>query len=346
MTNHKESASILEPLGRDAKEAMYQVLGSLDLLGDTQPSRAQSEHLNRCRAGIHGLLRVFEDVVMLHSDRPAETEAAPFSPAGSLRAIAELLEPLAEQRHLRLEVEPNPGVPTVEADAAAFEHIVTRLVEHAIRSVHSGPISLSIQHSVPDAQGSSTIRVAVGSPRWPIREDHITLLLAKAFAARIGATVKLVYADSGTRAEVSIPVKVSAPASAQAAEPPIRVLVAEDCDESFQLFSAFLQGEPCSISRAVDGEQAVAMATSGRHDIAFMDIRMPGLDGYSATQRIREWETAHCRKRMPIVVLSSDALEKQMREGAIVGCSGYLEKPVPKATLLRTLHQYAADLSR
>ena len=124
-------------------------------------------------------------------------------------------------------------------------------------------------------------------------------------------------------------------------KPSIRILVAEDCDESFQVVKVYLREEPCSISRAIDGHQAVAMATSGHYDIVFMDINMPRLDGYAASQQIRDWETAHCRKRMPIIVLSANALESQMRNGAIVGCSGYIEKPFPKATLVNTLNRYA-----
>ena len=176
-------------------------------------------------------------------------------------------------------------------------------------------------------------------------DDHLTVHLARDLASQIGATFQRFSGEPESRIEISIPVKLVDSELAPGSKSSIRILVAEDCDESFQLLAAFLRGQPCSVRRAMDGVQAVAMATSGQHDIAFMDIHMPGLDGYAATQRIRDWETSHCRKRMPIVVLSTEALESQMREGAVVGCSAYLEKPVRKTTLVSTLNRYAADMA-
>jgi CheY-like chemotaxis protein len=68
---------------------------------------------------------------------------------------------------------------------------------------------------------------------------------------------------------------------------------------------------------------------------------MPGLDGYTATRLIREWETAEGRARRPIVMLSADDLERQRRMGGAVGCSGYLSKPANREQLLHALAYYA-----
>jgi CheY-like chemotaxis protein len=343
--NNKESKPILESLAREAKEALYHVLGSLDSVGDGKLSAAQTEHADRCRATVNGVIRDLEDVLILAGDPLADAECILFSAPERLRTIVEVLDPIARQRHLSLEMEDIPEVPWVEADAAAFEHIVTRMIEYAIRSVESGAISLSLRCSEPDEEGLSSLCVALRSPELTMPENRMALHLAKAFASRIGASIQLVLAGAHTRIEILVPVRMVNTNAPPLSDSGIRVLVAEDSDASFNLLSTFLQDQPCSVTRAHNGEQAVAMATSGRHDIVFMDINMPRLDGYAATQRIRDWETTHCRKRMPIIVLSSEALESQMREGAIVGCSGYLEKPVPRTILVRTFKSYAGALT-
>jgi two-component system, sensor histidine kinase and response regulator len=70
---------------------------------------------------------------------------------------------------------------------------------------------------------------------------------------------------------------------------------------------------------------------------------MPVLDGYAATRRIRELETGKNRPRLPIVVLSAQDLRTQRREGALVGCSGHLSKPLRKHELLEAIRAYSAE---
>jgi CheY-like chemotaxis protein len=125
----------------------------------------------------------------------------------------------------------------------------------------------------------------------------------------------------------------------------LRILVAEDSEDSFQLFKAYLRGQPHSVERAANGEQAVELAASGTFDLVFMDICMPVMDGYAATKRIRELETGTDRARMPIVVLSAEDLRAQRRRGALAGCSGHLSKPLRKNELLEAIRTYSRPSS-
>src|SRR5580704_2933338 len=84
-----------------------------------------------------------------------------------------------------------------------------------------------------------------------------------------------------------------------------------------------------------------SVATTGAFDLLFIDIRMPVMDGYAATQRIRELETGTYRPRIPIVVLSAEDLRVQRRQGALAGCSGHLSKPLPKHELLEAIRVYS-----
>jgi CheY-like chemotaxis protein len=130
---------------------------------------------------------------------------------------------------------------------------------------------------------------------------------------------------------VSLAVPSAAPRAGQgssnAALPgALAILVAEDNDESFALTEAELQDE--RVSRAHDGPQALRMIQKQRFDVVFMDVHMPGMDGYQVIRSMREWETQTGNARTPIVVLSSDDLETQRRSAAECGCSGFLGKPL------------------
>ena len=340
MTTNNQNQSIFESVARETAGAMQSVLSSLNLLGDEELSPIQSGHFGQCLTGVHRVIHMLDDLLMLSQSPLTNAEITRFSPAEIIGTIAEVLAPLARQRNLSVEVDSSPTIPFVDAHSAAFEQIVTRTIEYAIRTVVVGPISISINCLDRVAEGDTTIQVSVRAPEWPILEDHVALCLARAFAARMGTTLQHTLVESESRIELLIPVTITNPSLLPPAKLGIRILVAEDCDDSYNLLSALLEDLPCSLNRATDGDQAVAMATSGHYDLAFMDINMPRLNGYAATQRIRDWETLTCRKRMPIIVLSSNALESQLRDGAIVGCSAYLEKPVPRAILVRTIDRY------
>jgi CheY-like chemotaxis protein len=115
----------------------------------------------------------------------------------------------------------------------------------------------------------------------------------------------------------------------------LSILVAEDSDESFVLTRILLQNE--LVWRARDGLEALDMMKSHRFDVVLMDIHMPGLDGYKTIRSMRDWETQTGNARTPIVVLSSDDLDTQMRSASLSGCSGFLRKPLDTHDLMDLL---------
>ena len=122
---------------------------------------------------------------------------------------------------------------------------------------------------------------------------------------------------------------------------PLSLLIAEDSDDSFFLLQAYVANEGHQLTRALNGAQAVELAKSGKFNFVVMDVKMPVMDGYTATRLIREWETEQGRPRLPILLLSAEEAAVQMRVGANAGCSGYLTKPATKTQVLTALDFYA-----
>jgi CheY-like chemotaxis protein len=122
---------------------------------------------------------------------------------------------------------------------------------------------------------------------------------------------------------------------------PLNLLIAEDSDDSFFLLEAYVANAGHHLARALNGAQAVEMVKSGKFNFVVMDVKMPIMDGYTATRLIREWETEQGRARVPILLLSAEEAAVQMRVGANAGCSGYLAKPATKVQVLAALDFYA-----
>lgn len=108
-----------------------------------------------------------------------------------------------------------------------------------------------------------------------------------------------------------------------------RILLAEDNDTNYLLLKMILKGY--NLIRVNNGEKAVKKAKELLFDIILMDIRMPIMDGLTATKAIREFN-----KRIPILVITADA-DKQ-KEASNAGCDGFITKPFNKSELLKSIN--------
>jgi CheY-like chemotaxis protein len=113
-----------------------------------------------------------------------------------------------------------------------------------------------------------------------------------------------------------------------------KILVAEDNDNNFKLIGYFLFGANVEIIRASNGNDAVEKCLSDQSiDLVLMDIRMPGMNGYTATDLIRL-----SKPDIPIIAQTAYADD---RERAIeCGCSGIISKPFDKKGLLKVIREF------
>jgi CheY-like chemotaxis protein len=103
-----------------------------------------------------------------------------------------------------------------------------------------------------------------------------------------------------------------------------------------------LEDTHLDIDEAVDGEVAVeklADSPEGYYNIVFMDTRMPNLDGYEATRKIRALERADA-KNIPIMSMSANAFREDIEAAYAAGMNDFLLKPVELARLAEVLNQY------
>jgi len=90
---------------------------------------------------------------------------------------------------------------------------------------------------------------------------------------------------------------------------------------------------------AVDGEQGVAMAETEAPDLILMDLRLPGIDGWEATRRIK---AAPATKAIPVIALSAHAMAGDREKALEAGCDDYDTKPVDFPKLLERIQTILA----
>ena len=120
----------------------------------------------------------------------------------------------------------------------------------------------------------------------------------------------------------------------------IRLLLADDQQLVRAGFRLILTGEPDIdvIAEAADGASTVATARRLRPDVTLMDVRMPGMDGISATRQLLANKPAPTR----VIVLTTFDVDSYIYDALRAGASGFLLKNVPPEELIHAIHVVAA----
>ncbi|MBQ7926580.1 MAG: response regulator [Lachnospiraceae bacterium] len=120
-----------------------------------------------------------------------------------------------------------------------------------------------------------------------------------------------------------------------------RVLLAEDNELNCELGKELLESVGFQVETAADGAVAVeklVAAGPGYYDLILMDIQMPYMDGYMATQAIRKMENPTLAQ-IPIVAMTANAMEQDRRKALDTGMNGYMAKPIDLPRLLEILQK-------
>lgn len=123
-----------------------------------------------------------------------------------------------------------------------------------------------------------------------------------------------------------------------------RILVVEDNDLNREIAVEFLQEAGFQVETAADGTFAVDMvkeSEEGYYDAILMDIQMPIMDGYVATQTIRSLPRKDT-VNLPIIALSANAFEEDRERAVKSGMNAYLAKPLDEDLMFGTLEKYIA----
>ena len=122
---------------------------------------------------------------------------------------------------------------------------------------------------------------------------------------------------------------------------PLEILMVEDSQHNRLIIQSYLKETPHRLEVAENGEAGLSMFQTGHFDLALMDVRMPIMDGYTATKLIREWERAQGLKPTPVIALKAQALKEDIENSVAVGCNAHITKPIRKASLMEAIHEFA-----
>jgi CheY-like chemotaxis protein len=369
MTN-EAILNVLNNLCNEARNAAHATFGLMELHRNDAADSPWRASLEIGRSSADRLLQCMDDLRELLSGEPAALDVVEeFDLASALSETVELLNLVAGERAVRIRMKASSQSLMVRQDRQSVEQALTRILDAASKIAETGELYVATN---PDAAGDGVLftitppdsGTAACLAEWLNADPEevgfqsaaeasfgVAAMVAGKRLRALGGTAELVRI-SGEPTHLAIHLH-SQPAGSSLEGCPagrrnmrpdaLNILLTEDSEDSYALTALLLRNE--SVWRARNGLEAVEIVKQRRFDVVFMDIHMPGMDGYTTIRAIREWETLAGNARTPIVVLSSDDVETQRRSAARAGCSGFLRKPIRNAELLELVDRLKATRS-
>jgi len=119
----------------------------------------------------------------------------------------------------------------------------------------------------------------------------------------------------------------------------LRILLAEDNPINQKLAVTVLQKAEYSVDTVDNGTDAVAKAKTNQYNAILMDVQMPGMDGFEATQQIRSWEKDR-GVHIPIIAMTAHAMQGDRERCLEAGMDDYVTKPIQPRVLFSALNRW------
>lgn len=115
------------------------------------------------------------------------------------------------------------------------------------------------------------------------------------------------------------------------------VLLVEDNEDNRIVYSTILQHFGYRVMEALNGEDGIAKARAEQPDLILMDISIPVIDGWEATQVLKRDPAT---RAIPIIALTAHALASDREKALEVGCDSYLAKPCEPKTVVSEVERF------
>ncbi|MFC3151742.1 ATP-binding protein [Litoribrevibacter euphylliae] len=369
-------SQFLAVMSHELRTPMNGVMGMLQLLQGSKLSEEESDYVQTAINSTEHLLTVVNDILDFSRIESGKMniESVYFRLPELLKGVHQTLEPIAEDKNLPfiLEMDPNLDL-AVQSDPTRLRQVLLNLAGNAIKFTESGFVKISThQQKIKADQLELTIDIVdtgIGISKKQLSKmfesfnqadtstsrkyggTGLGLSISKNLLELMGGHLK-VQSQEGVGSTFSCTLTLPYRQSSSIADNQVRsqnfihvdgeqlglALLAEDNPVNQKVAVAMLKKIGIAVDVAENGFKAVQKCRQKEYDIIFMDIQMPVLDGYQATQQIRN--NSSLNNETPIVALSANALAEANEKAIAVGMNAYLSKPFKKSELEEVVKEW------
>lgn len=342
----------------------------------TSKQAEYTENIRNSSEGLLELINQILDFSKIDAGK-LEFEEAPFSVQKTAETIRQILNPQAKEKNLSLELKTDPQIPAyVYGDALRLRQVLMNLTGNAIKFTECGGVTIEIcrcgEHEQKGTQEFCTLYFSVRDTGIGVAEEAkerifqpfvqsdasitrkyggtgLGLPICSQIIALAGNKTHRLELDSkegeGSDFHFTMDYRIAADYEEQSDMCPVlpdctgkKILIVDDSKVNLQVQKEMLEICGAEVFTKESGNAALLWLQAGNTaDLILMDIRMPVMDGYETTGRIRQIPS--CRE-IPVIALTADALDEVRQQAMTAGMSDCLLKPVQQKELFEALKTY------
>ncbi|GHV35326.1 hypothetical protein FACS1894187_07800 [Synergistales bacterium] len=375
----RAKGDFLSSMSHEIRTPLNAVIGMTAIAKSAKDENRRYECLTKIEEASRHLMGVINDILdmsKIEADK-LELDGTDFSFGDMITRVSDIIAFRVEEKHQNYSIDIDAALPPfINADEQRLAQVITNLLTNAVKfTPQNGDIRLTAR-LIEASQGGAEIEVSVNDSGIGISVEQQAKLFASfqqadsSTSRKYGGTglglaiskriVEMmngriwVESEPGRGARFSFRVRVrvaEAPESDADARPVNEkntfegkcVLLAEDIEINREIVRSLLEPTAVQIVDAVDGLDAVGKfaAEPAKYDVIFMDVQMPGLDGYDATRQIRALGTDKA-KSVPIIAMTANVFREDIDKCLAAGMNAHIGKPIDIEQVIEKLRFYLA----
>jgi signal transduction histidine kinase/CheY-like chemotaxis protein len=365
-------------MSHEIRTPMNAILGFTNLLKARNQDREIMEFIESIGKASENLLAIINDILDLSKIEAGmmRIESAPFSIRGLIQSVQTLFTEKINEKGLDFSTKIDNSVPDMlSGDASRLTQILVNIIGNAVKFTSAGTISIGVNDQGVTGKliriafvirdtgiGIAKEKLSGIFERFRQAEDSITrkyggtglgLSIAKDLVLLQNGEIDVESTvGKGTTFKFIIPYEIASPkldfsklSKVAGLENPDRsdthILVVDDNEMNQTLLRHLLSGWNFSFDMVNNGNEAIEKLKIYRYDLVLMDIQMPVMDGYTATEEIR----LKLKLDTPIIAMTAHAFAGEREKCLSFGMNEYIAKPIDEGELYRLINEMAGNES-
>ncbi len=371
----KAKSEFLATMSHEIRTPMNAILGMTHLLKQDSPRKDQIEPINILDFSGKTLLSLIDDVLDFSKIEAGkiEFENIEFELNKLVNVIVESFRVTAKNKSIELKTDIGDGIPNyLVGDPARLNQILNNLYSNALKFTEEGEVLLSV-NVIEDFDDSVRLQFAISDTGIGIEKNRVDtifesftqasqntkrlfggtglgLTISKQLTDLQGGSIS-VESEEGEGSTFYVELTFEKGSSEEEAKAitenfdsakslsGLKVLLAEDNLVNQKVMLRFLERWNVEMKVVDNGFEAVEAIKENNYDVVLMDLQMPKMDGYEASENIRKLDDPYKRKT-PIIALTAAALKEVREKVYASGMNDFVTKPFNPADLEQKLFQF------